>query len=249
MDFSTPLRFLKHCDCDAVLPCQDQNQKTREGFGCFWGLLAGSRGKVWENCWQNLPESRNVLISGISGTRKGKPAANIRSTLPGTLFQPSVRVFWNRLFHPSRGGSGKASRGGFSEGLRRGYFGFTVQKGSEKGSQKGFWQGGFQNAWKTPPRRVRPLRRDPLGARPTEVFLRIANNHRPGIADRNRRSQRIARSRCTTGNTPFSGVRKRVVSKRVVLADVPCAFFLPPWFVKEFPRFGRKTRLKSANLA
>ena len=35
--------------------------------------------------------------------------------------------------------------------------GFTVKKGSEKGSEKG----GFQKVPKTPPCRVRPLRRAP----------------------------------------------------------------------------------------
>ena len=63
------------------------DQKTREGCGCFWDLLGGSRGKFREksreNCWKNVPESRNALNSRISGTGKGKPAGNIGSTLPG----------------------------------------------------------------------------------------------------------------------------------------------------------------------
>ena len=40
--------------------------------------------------------------------------------------------------------------------------GFTVKKGSEKGSQKGFCEGGFQKVPRTPPCRVRPLRRAAL---------------------------------------------------------------------------------------
>ena len=39
--------------------------------------------------------------------------------------------------------------------------GFTVKKGSEKGSQKGFCEGSFQKVPRTPPWRVRPLRRAP----------------------------------------------------------------------------------------
>ena len=39
---------------------------------------------------------------------------------------------------------------------------FTVKKkGSEKGSQKGFSEGSFQKVPRTPPWRVRPLRRAP----------------------------------------------------------------------------------------
>ena len=46
--------------------------------------------------------------------------------------------------------------------LRRGpAVGFYIKKGSEKGSQKGIWERGFQKVPRTPPRRVRPLRRAP----------------------------------------------------------------------------------------
>ena len=46
--------------------------------------------------------------------------------------------------------------------LRRGLaMDFTVKRGSEKGSQKGFRKGSFQKVPRTPPRRVRPLRRAP----------------------------------------------------------------------------------------
>ena len=41
-----------------------------------------------KDCWKSFPESRNDLNSRISGTGKGKPAANLGSTLPGTLSQP-----------------------------------------------------------------------------------------------------------------------------------------------------------------
>ena len=40
---------------------------------------------------EKFPEARNALNSRISGTGKGKPAANLGSTVPGTLSQPSVQ--------------------------------------------------------------------------------------------------------------------------------------------------------------
>ena len=46
--------------------------------------------------------------------------------------------------------------------------GFTGQKGSEKGSQKGFSEGGFQKVTRTPPCRVRPLRRAPYQCDPDQ---------------------------------------------------------------------------------
>ena len=76
----------------------------------LWLFLRSARGfprkipgKSQENCWKMFPESRHALNSRISGTGKGKPAANLRSTLPGTLSRPSVRgAFWNRQLQPSR---------------------------------------------------------------------------------------------------------------------------------------------------
>ena len=41
----------------------------------------------------------------------------------------------------------------------------TQRKGSEKGSRQGFLEGGFQKVLRTPPRRVRPLRRAPYVSR------------------------------------------------------------------------------------
>ena len=60
-------------------------------------------------------------------------------------------------------GSGKGSgEGVLRRVLRRGSsMSLTVKKGSEKASQKGFWEGGFQKVPRTPPCRVRPLRRAP----------------------------------------------------------------------------------------
>ena len=63
-----------------------------------------------------------------------------------------LRRFWEGFW-------GRVPRG-FWEG-RPFSMGFTVKKGSEKGSQKRFWEGGFQEVPRTPPRRVRPLRRAP----------------------------------------------------------------------------------------
>ena len=52
-------------------------------------------------------------------------------------------------------------RRGFSEGFWEGGFpvDFNSKKGSEKGSLKGFWEGGFQKVPRTPPQRVRGMRR------------------------------------------------------------------------------------------
>ena len=64
------------------------NQKTPEGCGCFWDLKTLREfcrkvpGKFRENCWKILAGSRNATNSRTSGTRKGKPAGNLGSTLP-----------------------------------------------------------------------------------------------------------------------------------------------------------------------
>ena len=59
--------------------------------------VAGIGGNFQEKCWNFVLKSQHALNSRISGTGKGKPAANLGSTLPGTLSQPSVRgVFYNR---------------------------------------------------------------------------------------------------------------------------------------------------------
>ena len=51
--------------------------------GTCSGIPEEIPGKLRENCWKMLPESRNAINSMISGTRKSKPAANLGSTLPG----------------------------------------------------------------------------------------------------------------------------------------------------------------------
>ena len=56
-------------------------------------LLGGSQGKFQETRG-TIAESQNALNCRIWGTQKGKPAANLGSTLPGTLSQPSVGVFF-----------------------------------------------------------------------------------------------------------------------------------------------------------
>ena len=61
-------------------------QKTREGCGCFRDLFRVPEencGKIPGKCWKNVPKSLNALNSRISGTGKGKAAANLGPTLPG----------------------------------------------------------------------------------------------------------------------------------------------------------------------
>ena len=71
--------------------------------GVFAGVLEESAGKTPGKLLENCPESRNALHSRISGTGKGKPAANIGSTLPWTLCRPSMQgVFRNRQLRPSQ---------------------------------------------------------------------------------------------------------------------------------------------------
>ena len=63
--------------------------------------------------------------------------------------------FWEGFW--GKGTGGRVLGEGFWEGgLRRGFY---SKKGSEKGSQKGFSEGSFQKVPRTPPCRVRPLRR------------------------------------------------------------------------------------------
>ena len=101
------LRFFgKHFPCDRKsLASAILFQKTREGCGCFQGLFGGSKehsGKVPGKLLEKLSESRNATNSGISGTKKGKPARNLGPAL-WTFSPPSVRgVCWNRQFQPSR---------------------------------------------------------------------------------------------------------------------------------------------------
>ena len=71
----------------AWAPKTSFDQKAREGCGCFRGLFGGSRGILRESpgkiAGKLFPESRNATNSGISGTRKGQPAGNLGTTLPG----------------------------------------------------------------------------------------------------------------------------------------------------------------------
>ena len=58
--------------------------------------------KFWEHRGKVVPESRTALKSRISGAGKGKPAANLGSTLPGPLSQPSMRgVFETDSYSPN----------------------------------------------------------------------------------------------------------------------------------------------------
>ena len=69
----------------------------------FSGVLEESCRKASGKFGEIFPESQNAFNSRISSTGKGKPSANLGSTLRWTLSQPSVRgVFWNRQFQPSR---------------------------------------------------------------------------------------------------------------------------------------------------
>ena len=49
--------------------------------GSVRGFSRKTPGKSRENCWKNVPESRNATNSRISGTGKGEPARNLGSTL------------------------------------------------------------------------------------------------------------------------------------------------------------------------
>ena len=73
--------------------------------GLFAGVLEEKSGNISGKLLEKTnPESRSALNSRISGTAKGKPAANIGSTLPWTLSRPSsvAGVFRNRQLQPSR---------------------------------------------------------------------------------------------------------------------------------------------------
>ena len=74
--------------------CLFQNYPRGEGNSensrRLWLFLGSARefprktpGKSRENCWKMFPESRNATNSRILGTKKGKPAGNLGSTLPG----------------------------------------------------------------------------------------------------------------------------------------------------------------------
>ena len=51
-------------------------------------------GKSRANCWKKFPGSPNATNSRISGTRKGKPAGNLGSTLPGPCPHLPCGVFF-----------------------------------------------------------------------------------------------------------------------------------------------------------
>ena len=72
--------------CDWTLDSENSRR-----LWLFPDLFGGSGGKFRENRWKICPKSRNALISRAWARRKGKPAANLRSTLPGTLSTSSVR--------------------------------------------------------------------------------------------------------------------------------------------------------------
>ena len=84
----------------AVLPCvelmiflQHYIRKLKRAVaasGICWGGPEENSGKITGKLLENVPESRNALNSSTSGTGKGKPAANLWSTLPGTLSKPSM---------------------------------------------------------------------------------------------------------------------------------------------------------------
>ena len=82
----------------------------RRGNRASWGLKKSRHFLGAVKIAAATAENRAILVhsasnsnSRISGTGKGKPAANIGSTLPWALCRPSMRgVFRNRQFQPSR---------------------------------------------------------------------------------------------------------------------------------------------------
>ena len=76
------------------------DQKAREGCGCyFWGLFGGS----WEIFQEKFSRAAKCFNSRISGTGKGKSAANLGSTLPLELVPTfCAGRFRNRQLQPSR---------------------------------------------------------------------------------------------------------------------------------------------------
>ena len=101
-------------------------------------------------------EGRNRRENSKCYCRLGKKRAWLGCTPKGAY---GNTAFWEGFWEGSGKGSGK---GVLRRVLRRGSsMGFTVKKGSEKGSQKRFWEGSFQKVPRTPPCRVRPLRRAP----------------------------------------------------------------------------------------
>ena len=81
------LRFLMASDQASIRKLE----KAVAVLGICSGFPRKIPGKSRESCRKNMPESCEALNSRISGTRKGKPAAHLGSTLPRTLSQPSVR--------------------------------------------------------------------------------------------------------------------------------------------------------------
>ena len=68
-------------------------EKAAAVAGIWSGVFEENSRKIAGRLREIFPESRDALTSSTSGTEKDKPAANLGSTLPGTLSQPSVRGF------------------------------------------------------------------------------------------------------------------------------------------------------------
>ena len=103
------LMFLHHImfyrDCYQLRPQPGFKSEKSRRLWRFPGSVRGFRGKLQESpgkiSGKNVPESRNATNSKISGTGKGKPAANVDTAR--TLSPPSVRGdFRNRQFQLSR---------------------------------------------------------------------------------------------------------------------------------------------------
>ena len=136
----------------------DNNFTARANMLVFPGFGGPDR-SFWPDVHRDIRPKTSSLgwffVPGIlRGTLRG--AVLIGCTPKGAY---GNTAFWEGFWEGSGKGSGE---GVLRRVLRRGSsMGFTVKKGSEKGSQKGFWEGGFQKVPRTPPCRVRPLRRAP----------------------------------------------------------------------------------------
>ena len=113
----------------AEINSRKNNQKTREGCGCFRGLFGSVGGKFWENCWNMFPESLQFLgfwapgKANLPGT-VGRHCLDLVCTFCAACFLKStVPTFWPQLAHYSYGCS-------------------SLEK-------QHFWVQGWQNPWKT----------------------------------------------------------------------------------------------------
>ena len=93
--------------------CSFRHKKLSLCARCRRSPYSENRGgsvQVPEENSRKIPDCCKINLSWIAtcirfqdlGTRESKPAANLGSTLPGTLSTPSVSFFWNRQLQPFR---------------------------------------------------------------------------------------------------------------------------------------------------